>query len=85
MKARVWIETEVEVDVSPAEVINQWPDLEHDEESKASLSAMLARCATGLFHVPDQAIALLHPQFRQMLASRLREQADRYDVKGGER
>ena len=78
MKVTVWIETEVEAEVSVEEAMAELCNMP-SVDSKKNLIFVLNRCVAALRHCPDSALAELEPKSRQTIAEALRQQALRYD------
>jgi hypothetical protein len=78
MKVRVWVEQEVEADVSVAEALAELCSLPKPEQ-KQELLFVLNRCIAALRGCPDELLAQLEPKSRQIVADAMRQQALRYD------
>ncbi len=84
MKVWVSIREDVEVDVSPLEVlsfVSQFPGEAGGLEVPQAVVGMLSRCLSCLVSVPDGMLEKLQPDTRAQLVKHLREQANRYDIK----
>jgi len=78
VKVKVWIEQEVEAEISVEEAMAELCDMP-DVNSKQTLMLVLNRCIGALRHCPDTALAGLNEKSRQIVADALRQQALRYD------
>lgn len=78
MKVRVWVEQEVEADVTVRELIEEFCSMP-DADSKQNLVMVLNRCVSALRNVPDATLSSLETKTRQVVADALRQQALRYD------
>lgn len=77
MKAKVWIETEVEVDVGVSDMIAALCDMPEPEKLGMALSG-LSTCLGYLKKLPDTLVAEMNDKQREIIVATLEEQAARY-------
>ena len=77
MKARVWVETEVEVDVSVSDMINALCDMPEPEKLGLAISE-ISTCLGYLKNLPDDLVAEMNDKQREIIVAALTEQAARY-------
>lgn len=77
MRARVWIEQEVEVEVSPAAAVEALQSLPEPEQSFLAVSGINA-CYGYLKRIPDASIAGMTDKQREIIANGLQELAERF-------
>lgn len=79
MKAKVWIETEAEVDVSVSDMIAALHDLPEPEKLGLALNGLSA-CLSYLKKLPDDLVARMNDAQRDIITSVLAEQLARYGM-----
>jgi len=77
MKARVWVETEVEVDVGVSDMIAALCDMPEPEKLGMALNG-LSTCLGYLKKLPDTLVAEMNDKQRGIIVATLEEQAARY-------
>ena len=77
MKARVWVETEVEVDVGVSDMIAALCDMPEPEKLGLALSG-ISTCLGYLKKLPDTLVAEMNDKQREIIVATLEEQAARY-------
>lgn len=77
MKARVWVETEVEVDVGVSDMIAAFCDMPEPEKLGLALSG-ISTCLGYLKKLPDEMVAEMNDNQRGIIVAALEEQAARY-------
>lgn len=77
MKTKVWVETEVEVDVPVDAMIAAIKEL--DEPASVDMAKSgISSCYSFLRRVPDEIIAKMNDKQRELIRNALTEQAARY-------
>lgn len=79
MRTKVWVETEVEVEVSASEMIAALSDLPTPEKMGLALSGM-STCLTYIKKMPDAMLSELNEKQREIIVATLEEQAARYKM-----
>lgn len=77
MKAKVWIETEVEVDVGVSDMIAALCDMPEPEKLGLALSG-ISTCLGYMKKLPDALVAEINDKQREIIVAILEEQAARY-------
>ena len=77
MKAKVWIETEVEVEVGVSDMIAALCDMPEPEKLGLALSG-LSTCLGYLKKLPDSLVAEMNDKQREIIVATLEEQEARY-------
>ena len=77
MKAKVWVETEVEVDVGVSDMIAALCDMPEPEKLVLALSG-LSTCLGYLMKLPDALVAEMNDKQREIIVTTLEEQVARY-------
>lgn len=77
MKAKVWVETEVEVDVGVSDMIAALCDVPEPEKLGLALSG-LSTCLGYLKKLPDALVAEMNDKQRGIIVATLEEQVARY-------
>ena len=77
MRAKVWVETEVEVEVGVSDMIAALCDLPEPEKLGLALSG-LSSCLGYIKKLPDAIVAELNDKQREIIVSTLEAQAARY-------
>ena len=77
MRAKVWVETEVEVEVGVSDMIAALCDLPEPKKLGQALSG-LSTCLGYIKKLPDAMLAELNDKQREIIVSTLEEQAARY-------
>lgn len=77
MKAKVWIETEVEVDVGVSDMIAALCDMPEPEKLGLALSG-ISTCLGYMKKLPDSLVAEMNEKQRGIIVATLEEQAARY-------
>ena len=77
MKARVWVEQEVEVEVSAADVVAALGDISEPERLPMALGG-ISTCIGYLRRLPDALVAEMNDKQREIIVASLEEQAARY-------
>ena len=83
MKARVWVETEVEVDVGVSDMIAALCDMPEPEKLGLALSG-ISTCLGYLKKLPDTLVAEMNDKQREIIVATLEEQAARYKTPNAE-
>ncbi|NUP87458.1 MAG: hypothetical protein HUU30_17130 [Burkholderiaceae bacterium] len=77
MRAKVWVEHEVEVEISAGDAISALMDLDEPERLPMALSGLSA-CHGWMRRIPDSLIAEMNEKQRSIVVSALEDQAARY-------
>ena len=77
MRTIVWIEQEIEVEVSAADAVAAICELDAPERMPMALHG-ISHCASFLKRIPDTLIAEMNDKQRGIIVSALEEQAARY-------
>jgi len=83
MRTKVWVETEVEVEVSASEMIAALSDLPTPEKMGLALSGM-STCLTYIKKMPDAMLSELNEKQREIIVATLEEQVARYKMPNAE-
>ena len=77
MRLKVWVETEVEVEVSADDVVAALGDIAEPERLTFALSG-ISTCLTYLRKLPDAMVAEMNEKQRGIIVAALQEQTARY-------
>lgn len=77
MRRRVWIEQEVEVEITAEDAVVAILELDQPERLPMALRG-ISYCVRFLKHIPDVLIASMKDNQREIILAALEEQAERY-------